>query len=568
MQGITAPVSLGPVGEVTLDDSNDPNGQNVTLNTSGDTATVSGLARFATISFNEHEGFFDIPVLDEYTVKTGTGTNTINILNTFGATVDLNTGTGSATVNVKGTSAIGLDIEGQAGFDTVNIGNNGSLQGIKSDVGLNAIPSAGGSKRVALFVDGSNETSPQNVSMGADPQGRADFLIAGLIPVNIFGDPDFIQYGAAHTSLVDVKGGKGSNTYTVNDTIPTGSTQIDTGTGNDQVFVQGTSGQLFINSQGLAASNQGLTSITVGNSINANNRSLLTIHGAINITNPHSLSSLTLDGSADLVNRTVVLSATPSQGEIDGLGGGASIFYNPGALGAIHIIGGEGSEQYLIRSTAGVAPISIDGFGSAVNFIVGNSNNSLDDIHNPLTLNGGAGFDQLIVNDTGAATGHFYSNDGRQITRDFGAITIDYSGMDGVKLNRSTKPIPFIGDIGFPQATGLALTNSIRAGQHATLTGKLVDTNPDQVLSLRVNWGDGSAPVAMKPDRAPFRLRHRYEEPGTYTVPVIWRDRFGQENLEDLTLTVQPAEHHGHDGGRMTPATTRTAPTASTRSSG
>ena len=110
-----------------------------------------------------------------------------------------------------------------------------------------------------------------------------------------------------------------------------------------------------------------------------------------------------------------------------------------------------------MQSTVGAAPITIDGLGSRVSFFVGNDNDSLDEIRNPLTLNGGAGFDTLDVFDEGAAAGHFYSdNHFSQITRDFGAITIDYSGMDVVQLNRSTKPIPFIPDPGFPAATNLA----------------------------------------------------------------------------------------------------------------
>src|SRR5262249_45927205 len=125
-------------------------------------------------------------------------------------------------------------------------------------------------------------------------------------------------------------------------------------------------------------------------------------------------------------------------------------------------------------------------------------------------------------------------------------VTINYSRMNSHQLIKSPKPIIFGPDPGFPQVTDLALTDSLRAGQRATLSGRLIDDNPDQVLSLTVNWGDGSPAEESTPDRAPFRLRHRYDTPGTYKVRVTWSDGLGQSNFEDLTLTVQPARHGGH----------------------
>src|SRR5262249_53650132 len=164
------------------------------------------------------------------------------------------------------------------------------------------------------------------------------------------------------------------------------------------VFVKGTLGPLFI-------SNGRPSTITVGN-----NGSLLTIQGAVHIANPPSRSTLTLDGRADLVTRTFDLSATSTLGVIQGLGGGAPIFYVPNDISQIHLIGRQGNETFLVHSTAGIAPITIDGLGRTANFIVGNFNNSLDDIHTTLNLHGGAGFDTLTVNDQGSTTGHFYSD--------------------------------------------------------------------------------------------------------------------------------------------------------------
>src|SRR5262249_26300611 len=83
-----------------------------------------------------------------------------------------------------------------------------------------------------------------------------------------------------------------------------------------------------------------------------------------------------------------------------------------------------------------------------------------------------------------------------------------------------------------------------------TLTGRLVEDNPTEVLSLMVVWGDGSPAEQSTPDRAPFRLRHRYQQPGTYKVLVVWSNSLGQSNSRVLTLTVRPARHGEHDGDR------------------
>jgi hypothetical protein len=67
------------------------------------------------------------------------------------------------------------------------------------------------------------------------------------------------------------------------------------------------------------------------------------------------------------------------------------------------------------------------------------------------------------------------------------------------------------------------------------------------VLSLTVVWGDGSPAEQRTPDRAPFRLTHRYETPGTYKVLVMWSESLGQSNFQELTITVGPARHGEED---------------------
>jgi hypothetical protein len=515
-----------------VDDSADPRGRNVTLSHSGGTNTISGLIPApATITFDDAG-------LEILSISGGTGGNAFNILDTphnvptdgGGMLTSINPGgnfTTGSTVNVRRTFAGSLFVQGHIGVDRVNLGNAGRLQDIQGKLEIENANSF-----AALVLDDSADTVARTVRMSVPGAG----VISGLLPQDLLYDP-------THVSSLTVRGGNGGsqgNTFTIDDTAATATTEVDTGTSTDRVFVHNTHGPLTLNSRGAATINVG------------NGGRLLGIQGAIHITNPPSRSSLTIDGSADNVTRTFDLSATTTLGVIAGLGGGASIFYVPNDISQIHLIGGQGNETFLVHSTAPPAPITIDGLGRTTNFNVGNIFNSLDDIHSTLNLHGGAGFDALFVHDEGSTTGHFYGDNGSQITRD--SVTINYSLMNIHQLFRSTAPIRFGPDPGFPAATDLALSDSIRAGQRATLSGRLIDDNPDQVLSLTVVWGDGSAPDEMTPDRAPFRLTHRYEAPGTYKVLVIWTDSLGQSNFQDLTLTVLPArhgghgEHDGHDG--------------------
>jgi hypothetical protein len=56
-----------------------------------------------------------------------------------------------------------------------------------------------------------------------------------------------------------------------------------------------------------------------------------------------------------------------------------------------------------------------------------------------------------------------------------------------------------------------------------------------------VDWGDGSHPTLRQPGQKPFSLKHKYHEPGVYSVRVIWTDSKGESNFRDLYLVVESA---------------------------
>jgi hypothetical protein len=89
-----------------------------------------------------------------------------------------------------------------------------------------------------------------------------------------------------------------------------------------------------------------------------------------------------------------------------------------------------------------------------------------------------------------------------------------------------------------PAAKNLALTNSVKVGQLAILSGQLVDGDGDTKLKLTVNWGDGSQARQSQPGTKAFAVNHKYAHAGTYTVRVTWTDSTGLSNSRDLTIKV------------------------------
>src|SRR5262249_31723033 len=90
----------------------------------------------------------------------------------------------------------------------------------------------------------------------------------------------------------------------------------------------------------------------------------------------------------------------------------------------------------------------------------------------------------------------------------------------------------------FPMIADDALTPVIHEGEQATLSGRLVDPSPRDVLSLRVDWGDGSPAQVFHPGVAPFALPHRYLDDGTYDVTFSWFAQRGGVKSRTRSVTV------------------------------
>jgi hypothetical protein len=532
MQNILAPLSLGTASVVKLDDTADPTGRNITLNVVNNVAQVTNMAPVP-ISVAVQEGFLNLDVLGIFELRGGRGHNTFNVLDTPAAFLagvnvtetDIQTGTSGDFVNVLGTHSGNLLIQGQA-RDVVTIGN-GNLDNIQSQVIITNPPSF-----TQLVVNGINASRFQNVTMGLrfdDIFGSIGF-IDGLAPQEI-------DYAVTDVSSVAVIGGNQGSTFTVQNTFASSAfraTEIDPGLGNNTINVLGTTGPLFIASQGAR------DLVSVGGAFGTAG-TLTHIHGEVDVSNDGGqLTRLNVNASGDNFDHNVTLQGNNFQGSIFGLSQ-APITYFADSVSSLNISGGSGSnanDQFFVQSTAGAPQgIQLNGGSGSDFFNIGSPSNSLDGIRSVVVVEGGVGgHNTLFVQDEGAALGHNYQTPPNEIFRSGGGtppVTILFNNhFQNVQLFRNGQP--------GPQAQDLALTERVRVGQQATLTGQLVDDDPNQVLSLTVDWGDGSDPETSTPDRDPFEVTHTYASPGRYFVHVTWSDSDGVTNSRDLLIRVKP----------------------------
>jgi hypothetical protein len=549
LQGILAPVSLTNDKFVTLDDSNDSVGQNVTVNVANEVVQVTGMGGAPISATVFGADIFGNNDLKDLKMFGGHGHNTFNILDTPNAfrffnqetTTEIFTGTGGDTVNLRGTSSRTLAIQGQA-RDTVSIGNNHNLNAIQSPVTITNLQGS-----TALIVDGSGAASAQNVSLSVDFTNGVGF-IDGLAPKDI-------AYRVSDISVLDLFGGPHGNTWTVHDTFANprfaSHTTIFTGDGdNNSVTVLATTGSLTINGGG------GHDQVNVGGDTFSNG-TLSRIHGEVDVDNfGGQRTQLLVNERGDLFNHVFLLDGGAFQGAIRDIRGSittAPITYTSQGVHSVDVLGGPLFDQFFVASVPLGTGINLNGLQGNDEFRIGSQSNTLDTILGPVNVIGGSGLggsgasNSLFVHDEGVPVfSHGYQLLTNEIVRTGGGtppVTIFFSNIppEAVHLFEG-------GDAGGPAAQDLALPRHVRVGAPATLTGQLVDADPSQVLTLTVSWGDGSRPQTSTPDRDPFAVTHTYASPGVYTVHVIWSDSHGVSNSRGLTIRVLPARHGEQDG--------------------
>ena len=268
-----------------------------------------------------------------------------------------------------------------------------------------------------------------------------------------------INFDPAALTDLTVKGGMGSDTFTVTDTL-SGSSQrltLSTGSGDDKGFVQASTGPLTVSSTG------GADVVTIGNA-----GSLQGIKGTVLVQNPPSFTDLIIDGSADTtpVNATMAIvtisgvqqgritGLTPPSAEIDyvagdlnslevkaGSAGGTvtNTMSLPGSLHTTTLDLGAGGYTVNVQGTAGA--LIINGGSGNDTVKVGSTASTLDTIQGAVTVNGQDGFDTLTINDQGSTTPHVYTQTASTFSRD-GAATITFSGIESLQPNKGAVQAP------------------------------------------------------------------------------------------------------------------------------
>jgi autotransporter-associated beta strand protein len=179
------------------------------------------------------------------------------------------------------------------------------------------------------------------------------------------------------------------------------SITINTGMGDDTVYVRSTRAPLTITSSG------GSDTVNLGNDTDGVRRIL----GAVTVFNRPAYTALNIDNTADPIGRDVTLRSIGVFSSLTGLAPG-TIKVQEQDLSALNILGGSGNNTYTIRDVpqntipGGLLTTLRTGTGNdLVN--VGTTRNALESIGN-LNIVDQGGTDQLLIRDQGTTTARRY----------------------------------------------------------------------------------------------------------------------------------------------------------------
>jgi hypothetical protein len=262
---------------LTVDDSSDGlGGKNVTISATA----LTGLTP-AAIQYSSSE-------LSSFTVDGGAGKNTFTINDPSTSPFTLNLGNGGSTVNIQATAgpvAINYPTQSSNAFVIVTVGNAGSVQGIVGQVTLTN--TSGTSGFATLTVDDSADGAAHNATISATQ-------ISGLAP-------SAIVYTSAGLPSLTVKGGSGTDTFTIPSTLAFPNEEfLECGNGTNQVnILAATAAQVEV--QGGTG-----TTVTVGSKAPALGGTLASIHNQIVIAGLNGdtgLPGVVVDDSGDTASQ-------------------------------------------------------------------------------------------------------------------------------------------------------------------------------------------------------------------------------------------------------------------------
>jgi hypothetical protein len=389
------PVTIGNVGGIfgtKLDIDYSTDGSNHTVNVGQDyfMGIGTGIGYIDGLLATNTSITYTTNLIDSITLRTGTGTNVINVLDVTNP----------------------LTLEPHSSNTTVNVGNAGSLGTLQ--YGLDVYPAVGA--QVSLNIDDSADTATRSYTV------RANQVTSDKFPVAVNYDSTRLQ------SLV-LKGGSGDGTtYTVEDT-PAGSTTVMTASPTATVNVLGTTGSLFVASGG-------------ANTVNVGNQGLLqAIQGTVGIgtATVGARNTIVVDDSAD--NQQQQHDVVITKLAITGLAPATIGYGGINATTQLSILGGNnGGTIFSVPALGAMAPLSITGGG--LDELVGPNEDTTWTISgsysgqmapalwvNPVSfsniwvLQGGTGSDSFAFTSADSRMGVIYGGAGNN--------TLDYSAYPG-----------------------------------------------------------------------------------------------------------------------------------------
>jgi Ca2+-binding RTX toxin-like protein len=281
-----------------------------------------------------------------------------NVINVQGTAVDTTTtifaGRANDQINVSGPD---LAADLPPGADRLPGGTVDAIQGpliVHGETGVNL-----------LSVDDSLETDDTTVTLTATQ--------VGLPGDNLFGPGGQLTYDSV--ASLTLRTGSGSDVVDVVSTHLDTATKVLTGDGNDTVNAGDGSSTLSQIQGGLTVNGQGQF--------------------------PDGRDLLNLQDSGTSASQDYAIGAASVQRA------GVAISY--AGLESLLLHAGAFQDKVSVTATPPHMQLVIDSGKGADTFNVGNPSHLLDDIHGPVTMNGGADADYLLVDDQGTTSGKSYT---------------------------------------------------------------------------------------------------------------------------------------------------------------
>jgi hypothetical protein len=409
--------SFGGGTTLTLDDSGDTTGQTFTVTG----ASITGTGFSGAIKYNPNNGGHEVTDIHLFG---GGGGNTFNVQNTaLGTPIFIDTDALIASAN-----------------NHVNIGSSGpSLGGTLANIaGPVNVGSFAGS--TTLTVDDSGDAVSKTATL-------TDGLLIGLAPAAISWTPTASTTGGVN--FLDILGGSGGNTFNVPNTSNLDfGTRVQTGTGNDSVNLQATTGVFS------AYNNAGSDTVTIGSLAPSLGGTVASINAYVDVNGTGPVAVI-VDDTGDATGRAATL--TRSAVSTNTLGGmSPAPFYYEKNVTSLTVDAGSGNDSLKLVGTAPGTAVTFNGGGGA-NTLAGPD---VASTFNITSLNAGTvgnvifGSTQDLVGGAGNDTFAF-TNGGSlagSIDGGGGSNTLDYSGYTGdvtvnLRLGTASQVLGGVSDI-------------------------------------------------------------------------------------------------------------------------